>query len=254
VSHVPRFSFFSPYSRSYTVHFSFSTLMSGSCHISGQAVFVYHFPFFISGFSPRSMSYQVIFSFPELVSFLAIFQVLQSAFLIFHVFQCFSPYSISYDVCVSFFTFFNFLPIIQTYSAYFTFFTLSVFLSIFQLYNVCDSFSTVFFLCLFFHHIPGPTVCISHFLCFSMFLFHISCSKVCVSQFPRFSIFSPNSNPKVSISHFSHSSLFFAKFQFLQCVFLIVNVIQCFSPYSRLYNVYFLFFHVFHCFSPYSII
>ena len=98
--------------------------MSGSRHIPGQTVFVYHFPFFISGFSPRSMSYQVIFSFPELVSFLAIFQVLQCAFLIFHIFQCFSPYSISYHVCVSFSTFFSFLPIIQTYSAHFSFFTL----------------------------------------------------------------------------------------------------------------------------------
>ena len=60
--------------------------------------------------------------------------------------------------------------------------------------------------------------------------------------------------PKVSISHFSHISLFFAKFQVLQCVFLIVNFFQRFSPYSRSSSVYFLFFHVFHCFSPYSII
>ena len=163
--------------------------MSGSRHIPGQTVFVYHFPFFISGFSPRSTSYQVIFSFPELVSFLAIFQVLQCAFLIFHIFQRFSQYSTSYHVCVSFSTFFSFLPIIQTYSAHFSFFTL---FSVSHHNPVIQSLCLIFhgfFLCVFFHLIPGPTGCISHFSCFSMFLFHISCSKLCVSQFPRFSIF-----------------------------------------------------------------
>ena len=115
--------------------------MSGSRHIPGQTVFVYHFPFSISGFSPRSTSYQVIFSFPELVSFLAIFQVLQCAFLIFHIFQRFSQYSTSYHVCVSFSTFFSFLPIIQTYSAHCSFFTL---------------FSVS-------RHIPGYTMFVPHF-------------------------------------------------------------------------------------------
>ena len=154
-------------------------------------------------------------------------------------------------MCVSFSTFFSFLPIIQTYSAHFSFFTLfSVFRHNPVIKCLCLIFH-VFFLCVFFPTFQVITGCISHFSCFSMFLFHISCSKVCVFQFPRFSIFSPNSNPKVSISHFSHSSLFFAKFQVLQCVFLIVNVFQCLSPYSRSDSMYFFFFH---CFSPYSII
>jgi len=159
-------------------------------------------------------------------------------------------------VCVSFSTFFSFLPIIQTYSAHLSFFTLFSVSRHIPGYTVFVPHFETFclFVCLFFHHILCPTMCISHFSYFSTFLCHISCSKVCVSQFPRFSIFSPSYNPKVSISHFSHSSLFFAKFQVLQCVFLIVNVFQCFSPYSSSYSVYFLFFHVFHCFSPYSII
>ena len=148
MSHFPRFSFFSPYSRSYIGHSSFSTLMNGSCHIPVQTVFLCHFQFFISSFSPRSMSYHVIFSCPELFSFLAIFQILQSAFFIFHIFQCFSPFSTSYHVCVSFSTFFSFLPIIQTYSAHFSFFTL---------------FSVS-------RHIPGYTMFVTHFPRFFFFV------------------------------------------------------------------------------------
>ena len=66
VSHFPRFSVFSPSSRSCIVYLSFSTFLSVSCHIPGQTVFVSHFPHF---------------------SVLAIFQFLQCALLIFHVFQ-----------------------------------------------------------------------------------------------------------------------------------------------------------------------
>ena len=134
--------------------------------------------------------------------FLTIFYILRCVCLIFHIFQ-FSPHNPDLQ-CI--FHIFHIIQCFSPYSSYTMFVT---------------HFPRFFFLCLFFHHIPGPTVCISHFSCFSMFLFHISCSKVCVSQFPRFSIFSPNSNPKVSISHFSHSSLFFAIFHVLQCVFLI---------------------------------
>ena len=65
--HFPRFSIFLPYSRSYSVHFSLSTFLSVSCH--------------------KFMSYTVHFSFSPFSVFLAILQVLQSVFLIFHVFQ-----------------------------------------------------------------------------------------------------------------------------------------------------------------------
>ena len=67
VFHFPRFSVFSPYSRSYREYFSFSTFFNVSRHIPGSAVYVAHFARFSV--------------------FLAIFQVLQCAFLIFHVFQ-----------------------------------------------------------------------------------------------------------------------------------------------------------------------
>jgi len=59
-------------------------------------------------FSRYSRSYHMSFSFSLLVSFLAIFQVLQCVFLIFHFFQCFSPYFAFYCVCVSFSTFIQF--------------------------------------------------------------------------------------------------------------------------------------------------
>ena len=79
-------------------------------------------------FLPYSRSYQLIFSISELVSFLDIFQVLQCTFLIFHIFHCFLPYSRSYSVCLIFHVF---------------------------------KFSG---------HISGPAVCISHFSRFSLFL------------------------------------------------------------------------------------
>ena len=67
------------------------TFFSVSRHIPGPTVCISHF----SRFSV----------------FLAIFQVLQCAFLIFHVFQCFLPYSRSYSVSVSFSMFFSFFRI-----------------------------------------------------------------------------------------------------------------------------------------------
>ena len=106
------FKLFSPYSRTYSMHFSFSTLFSVPCHISHPTVCFSHFPF--------------------IFSFFAILQLLQCAFLIFHVFQCLLPYYTSYSVCFSFSMIFSFLVIIQA-----------------QFY--------------FFPHIPGPTVCISNF-------------------------------------------------------------------------------------------
>ena len=86
VSHFLWFSVLSPYSRSYSVHSTFSTFISLPRHIPGPTVFVSHFPcFFI---------------------FLFIIQVLQRLFLIFHFFECFSPYFTSYSVCFLFCMFF----------------------------------------------------------------------------------------------------------------------------------------------------
>jgi hypothetical protein len=55
ISHFLPFSVFSPYSRSYSVHFSFSTFFSVFCHNPGPTMCVSHFPWF-SVFSPYSRS------------------------------------------------------------------------------------------------------------------------------------------------------------------------------------------------------
>jgi hypothetical protein len=116
VSHFPNFSIFSPYSRSYSVHFSFSPYsvflpifhilqcvflifhyFEFSCHDPGPTVCISHFlPFQCS--SPYFTSYSACFSFFMIFCFLAIFQTLQCAFLIFHVFECVPPYSRSNSV------------------------------------------------------------------------------------------------------------------------------------------------------------
>jgi hypothetical protein len=144
ISHFPLFSVFSPYFKSYSVQFSFSTFFSDfvifqvvkwmflifhdfqfsclilcptvyiskfstffsflaifhvlkcvflnfldfqfSLHIPGPTVCISHF----SSFSESSSFFKSssgCFSFSMILSFLAIFQVLQCAFLIFHVFQ-----------------------------------------------------------------------------------------------------------------------------------------------------------------------
>ena len=121
ISHFPWFSVFSPNSRSYSVHFSFSTFFSVSRHNAGPTVYFSHF----SRFSVL----------------LAIFHIIQCAFLIFHLFTRFSgflPYSMSYNV--------NFL--------FFTSFSVS-------------------------RHNPGPTVCIPHFLMFFSVSCQISYLRVC---------------------------------------------------------------------------
>ena len=105
ISHFLRFSVLSPYSRSYSVHFSFFTFFSDfvifqvvkwmflifhdfqfSCHIPRPTVDISKFSSFFQFSSPYFTSYSVYFSFSVIFSFLAIFQVLQCAFLIFHVF------------------------------------------------------------------------------------------------------------------------------------------------------------------------
>ena len=212
------FQCFLPYSRSYSVHFSFLTFFGVfaifqclQCaflifyvfqffqHIPGPRVCIAHF----SRFSVFLTICQVIHDCVLFFSFLAIIQVLQWSFLIVHIFQCFSPYSSSYSVCVSFSTFFSFF-----------FLFLFLFLFCFVL-PFCRSYSvpfTLFHVFQFSCHIPAPTVCISHFLHFTVFftIFHsLQCvylifhvfqfsshllgHAVFVSPLPRFSVFSPNS-------------------------------------------------------------
>ena len=104
------------------MHFSFSRFLSVSSHIPGPTVFVSHFPD-VSVFSPYSRSYSLHFSFSRFSVFLAIFQVPFCEFLIFfffqfychlrgptvciffNLFQCFSIYSTSYSVFLIFHVF-----------------------------------------------------------------------------------------------------------------------------------------------------
>ena len=118
VSNFARFSVFSPSSRSYSVYFSFFTFFSVSSnfssptvcvfilhafqfsrHLPGLRVYIYHFSCF-QCFFPYSRNYHVSLFFFTFLSFLAIIQVLQCAFLTFQVIQCFSPYSMSNSICV----------------------------------------------------------------------------------------------------------------------------------------------------------
>ena len=177
--------------------------------------------------------------------FLAIFQVIQCMFLIFHFFS-------------------GFLPI----------------------FHVLPYVFLIFLVFLNSRHIPGLSVCVSHFPRFSVFspksrhfslhffnisrtaIFHVLPCHFSFSSFVRF----------LDIFHDLHCFClifqvfrFLATIQILMCIFLIFHGLHCFSPYSRSYNVcvsfsmffnfvtvtqflqcVFLIFHVFHCFLPYS--
>ena len=77
------------------------------------------------------------------ISFLAILQFLQCAFLIFHVFECFWPYSKSNSVCV------------------FQFFSVShfaIFSVVLAIFHVLPCEFLIFLVWPFSRHIPGPTV------------------------------------------------------------------------------------------------
>jgi hypothetical protein len=142
------FSVFLPYSRSYSVQFSFSMMFRFSRHIPGDTVFV----------SP----------FPRFSVFLTIFLVLQCAFLIFYVFQGFFRHIPSPLVCFSYFpSFLVFSPKSRSYSVHFSFFTLFS-VSIHILVLQCAFLISYDFQ--FSPHIPGPTVSIFHFPRFSVFL------------------------------------------------------------------------------------
>ena len=175
------FQCFLPYSRSYSIHFSFLTFFGVfaifqclQCaflifyvfqffqHIPGPRVCIAHF----SRFSVFLTICQVIHDCVLFFSFLAIIQVLQWSFLIVHIFQCFSPYSSSYSVCVSFSPFFSFsfflflflflfcfvFAILQVLQCVFhTFQRFSVFLPYPSSYSVHFTFSTFYSV---FHHIP----------------------------------------------------------------------------------------------------
>ena len=98
-------------------------------------------------------------------------------------------------------------------------------------------------------HIPGPRVCVLHFIRFSVFAPQSRSFSVCFSFCTFFKCFSPYSRSySVCVSFFTFFG-FLAIILVLQCAFLIFHVFHCFSPFSRSYSVCFsfcMFFHVSH--------
>ena len=177
-------------------------------------------------------------------------------FIIFHIFQCFLPYSKSYHVRFSFSYFLSFFsPYYRSYSLGVSFFTF-------------PSISS---------HIPGPTIFVSHFTRLSVFSTYSRHNSACVSflsfyrflalfqvlvfTFLIFHVFAYFSKyfRSYNVSHFPRFSGFLGIFQFLrvsfsfsfvsilaichvlQCTFIIFLIIQCFLPYSSSYQVRFPF-------------
>jgi hypothetical protein len=124
------------------------------------------------------------------------------------------------------------------------------------------SFTVCFSFCMFFsvsRHIPGCTVCASHFVCFSLFLaifkvlpcefliflvcqysHHFPDPTVCGSPFPCISDFLPcsrSSSVCVSFSKFFRFLTILKSYS----VFLIFYAFHYVSPYSRSYSVCFSF-------------
>ena len=91
--HFPRFSFFLPYSRSYSVHFSFFTFSSFNIF---QVIECLCLIFHVFQFAHQNPGPTLcIFYSSRFTLFLAVFQVLHCVFLILHDFQCFLPYFMS---------------------------------------------------------------------------------------------------------------------------------------------------------------
>jgi hypothetical protein len=139
VSLFHRLSVFSPYSKSYSVCASFCRFFSVSRHVPGATMRIFHFPFW-SVYSPYSRCYKC-------------------AFLIYKDFQVF--------LFVCFVFCFCHIPGPTVYVSHFARF--SLFPAIFQVLP-CEFL--IFLFGHFFHHNPGPPiVCIPYFPSFSVFFF-----------------------------------------------------------------------------------
>ena len=225
VSHFSHLSVFPPYSRSYSVRVSFQ-VFPFSRHIPVPTVYISPFFHIFHCFSPYSRSYHMIFSFYLLVSFLAIFQVLQCTFsfltsfsvpchrpgltmwdshfpcwseffstiqflywifLIFYVSHCFSPYSRSYSVCFSFSMIFSFLTIVQVLQCAFPLFHVFLCFSLYsRSYRLCVSFSTFFSFLTIFHVLHCTFLIFHVFLLFPAFFQVLQCVCVSFSKFFSF--------------------------------------------------------------------
>ena len=104
-------------------------------------------------------------------------------------------------------------------------------------------------------NIPGPTVRVSHFACFSVFLaiFHVIPCEFLIFLVCQFlAIFQVLQSVCLIFYVFS----FLAILQVLQCAFLIFHVFECFLPYSRSKSFYVSFFTFFQfsCHIPGTIV
>ena len=132
-----------------------------------------------------------------------------------------------------FFTFFSTLPYSRSNSVHFLFFTFLSFSPYFRSKIVCGSLPRFQVS----RDIAGPTVCISHFLCFSVILPIVQVITCLCIIFHDFYFSRHNRGSKACISRSSRFSLFLAIFQVLKCVFLIWHFFRCFSPNGRCHSV-----------------
>ena len=214
ITHFPRFSVSSPYSRSCSVWVSFSTFI---CFRSKIQVLQYAFLIFheFCCFSPYSKSYSVHFSFYSFLIFLAIFHLIHFLFFIFLVFLFFFFFDCLFFVFFGFF----FFPLSRSYSVHFT------------LFHVFK------FSC----HIPAPKVWISHFPHFTVFFAIFHSLQYVYLIFHVFQFSCHILGPWLCISHFPPFLVFLAILKALPCEFLIFFRFPGLSPYSRSYSVHFSF-------------
>ena len=153
--------------------------------------------------------------------FLAILQVLQCAYFIVQVFDCFPAYSSSKSFVAHFLPISVFFLYYRSYSVPFSFLPFSVFLAIFHLLQCVFLIS---WFTIFFAIFQVLQFCISNFPRFSLFLAIIQVLQCFPLIFHVFN-FSPQSDPTFCISHFL--------------------LFQCFMPYFMSYSVHFSFSMIF---------
>ena len=192
------------------MHFSFSKFFSVSRHIPVPTVCISHFTRFFS--VSRHIPAPTV-----CVSHFARFSV-------------FSPHSRSYHVSFSFSSFVRFLAIFQVQQCVCLIFHVFDFLALFQVLS-CALF--IFHIFQFSGHIPGPTVCVSHFARLKVFLAIFWVLEFAFLSFHFFLCFSPYSRSYSVCFSFSTFFIFFfffffffPIFQVLLCVSLIFHVFQ----------------------------
>ena len=176
------------------------------------------------------------FSFSVIFSFLAIFQVLQCAFLIFHIFSVILSFFKSSSGCFSFSTIFRFLAIFHVLQ--WTFLNIPPFSVLLAIFHVLKCVFLIIRDFQFSRHIPGPTVDISKFSNVFSFPHHISRPKVCIYDFPWFQFSRHIPGASLCISHFSRLSVISSFFNSSSGSFSF-SMIFSFLPYSTSYSGHF---------------